>query len=105
MQHDDQLRVHCDDLETFIKHLRNRGIRTAVVAWREEWAPASDIPGQTHGEVTFGSLRELTVLGYHKPSGSIVSLHLTGPLAERKAVREALTAAGLTVEERCRNIT
>lgn len=105
MQHDTPLRIVCEDLISFQNLLLDKEIRTAVVTWRDEWAPASDVPGQTHGNVVFGSLREVNVLGYHKPSGTIISLALQGAAADRKVVREQLVAAGFRVEERCRNLT
>jgi len=105
MQHDSPLRIACEDLIIFQKTLQDKGIRTAILTWREEWAPASDVPGENHGNVVFGSLREVNVLGYHKPSGTIISLALHGAAAEKKTIREQLIAAGFTVEERCRNLT
>jgi len=105
MQHDTPLRIVCEDLIEFQKHLKDKALQTVILTWREEWAPASDVPGENHGNVVFGSLREITVLSYHKPSGTIISLTLKGPQAERKTVRGQLINAGFTVEERCRNLT
>lgn len=105
MEQNTPLRIVCEDLMSFQKELQDKGIRTAIVTWRKEWAPASDVPGENHGNVVFGSLCEVNVLGYHKPSGTILSLALRGAAAERKLVREQLVAAGFVVEERCRNLT
>lgn len=105
MKHDTSLGIDCEDLIYFQKLLNDKGIRTIILTWRDEWAPASDVPGQTHGNVVFGSLREVTLLGYHKPSGTIIRHVLGGAAADRKALRDQLNTAGFTVEERCRNLT
>ena len=62
-------------------------------------------PGVNHGDVVFGSLREITLLAYDKPAGAVVRLDLLGPDADRARVRADLEAAGLRVEERKRNLT
>lgn len=105
MSHDTTLRIICSSLSEFQKSLQDQGIKNAILTWREEWAPAGEVPGVNHGEVTFGSLREIKVLGYHRPSGTIISLVLRGPDAERRTIREHLVGAGFTVAERCRNLT
>ena len=105
MPHDTAHRIVCESLGEFQKSLRDKEIKTAILTWREEWAPASEVPGQNHGEVTFGSLREIQVLGYHRPSGTIISLVLRGPDAERQTIREQLVSSGFKVSERCRNLT
>ena len=105
MPHDTALRIICEDLVEFQKHLNDKAVQMVILTWRHEWAPASDVPGENHGNVVFGSLSEVTLLSYHKPSGTIISLALQGEAADRKAVREQLVQAGFTVEERCRNLT
>jgi hypothetical protein len=105
MSHEATLKIICKDLVEFEKTLHEKGIQKAIVTWREEWAPAGEIPGENHGEVTFGSLREIEVLGYHRASGTIIGVVLRGPEAQRPAIREHLLAAGLSVSERCRNLT
>ena len=105
MPHDTALRIVCEDLVEFQKHLHAKAVQMVILTWRHEWAPASDVPGENHGNVVFGSLNEVTLLSYHKPTGTIISLAMNGPDADRKAVREQLVQAGFTVEERCRNLT
>jgi hypothetical protein len=95
----------CSTLNEFIKAMHDKGLHTAIVAWREEWAPHTTVSGVTHGDVVFGSLRELTVLAYHKPQGQVLRLELQGAEADRSAVVATLRAAGLRVEERKRNLT
>ncbi len=105
MPHNTAHRIFCDSLIEFQKSLRDKEINVAILTWREEWAPAGEVPGQNHGEVTFGSLREIQVLGYHRSSGTIISLVLHGPDANRPVIREQLVNAGFKVSERCRNLT
>ena len=105
MTDSDPLTIACNDLPAFRKELSARGIQTAILAWRAEWAPAGETPGANHGDVVFGSLREVTVLGYHKPSGTVVKLELRGEAADRDGIKAHLQAAGLRVEERSRNIS
>lgn len=105
MSPDASLTIPCASLNEFIKLVQDKQLHTVIAAWREEWAPHTAVPGMTHGDVVFGSLRELTVLAYDKPLGQILRLELLGPDADRPAVVATLRAAGLRVEERKRNIT
>ena len=105
MSPDASLTVPCATVNDFLKLMQDKGLKTAIVAWREEWAPHTAQPGVTHGDVVFGSLREVTVLAYDKPNGLILRLELRGETADRPATVAALKAAGLRVEERKRNIT
>ena len=105
MADDDHRRVACATLNSFISAVKDRGIASVILAWRHEWAPSSAIPGQTHGEVVFGSVREVTLLGYHKPSGTVISVAVGGEEADRSLIRQQVMEAGLTVTERCRNLT
>lgn len=105
MQHTDPKTIICDSLGNFIKELQNKGLKISILTWRAEWAPMTAVPGENHGDVVFGSLREITLLAYHGPTGSIIHHDLRGEEADRVKVRAALEAAGITVEERSRNIT
>ena len=105
MRHIDSHTVICETLSQFRNELRNREIKTSVIAWRAEWAPATDTPGATHGDVVFGSLRETTLLGYQRATGTVVRLELRGPEADRSTLRAVLESDGLTVEERSRNLS
>ena len=105
MQHNDSRTYSCSHLPDFLKELQDRSLHTVILAWRAEWAPMTATPGINHGDVVFGSLREISLLAYDKPVGSVVRLDLRGPDADRVRVRAELEAAGLRVEERKRNLT
>ena len=78
---------------------RARGLKRVVVAWREEFGP---LP-RPDGIADYGRVRETTALAYD--GGTIIRHHATGEAADRRAMAQALAAAGLTVESRCRNLT
>lgn len=80
----------------FILALQERGLRTAVLAWRQEYGQHPD-----PGAVRYERLQLATLLGYDRATGTIVRCALDG--ADRAAVRAQLETAGLTVEERSRN--
>lgn len=105
MQHHDPKTIICDSLGNFIKELQDKGLKVSILTWRAEWAPMTAVPGENHGDVVFGSLREITLLAYHGSTGSIIHHDVRGEEADRVKVRAALEAAGITVEERSRNIT
>ena len=105
MQHSDPLTTICETFEDFLKSIKDKEITTVIQTWRGEWAPRTEEPGVNHGEVLFGSLQEVTLLGYHGATGTIIRFTARDAAADRPRFRGALQAAGLTVEERCRNIT
>lgn len=104
MQHIDSHTTSCGSLDQFRKSLKELGIQTAFLSWRAEWAPSSETPGMTHGDVVFGSLREITLLGYQGSTGTLVRYE-AGATATREELKALLEADGLIVKERCRNIT
>lgn len=104
MQHIDPHTIACESLDAFRKTVSELGIRTVFLAWRAEWAPSSETPGAAHGEVVFGSLREITLLAYQRATGTVIRF-AGGASLERATVKALLEADGLTVAERCRNIT
>lgn len=87
------------DPQAFINRLRDLGIGTAIIAWREEYGQQPALPN-----VVYERLHLITLLAYHGPSGRIVRCHTTGDAEERRRLRDLLTGHGLTVEERSRNI-
>lgn len=104
MHHIDSHTIACESLDEFRKTIKDKEIRVIFLAWREEWAPSTQTPGVTHGAVVFGGLRELTVLGYQGTTGVLVRF-AAGATWTRAALKELLMADGLTVQERCRNIS
>jgi hypothetical protein len=105
MQHEDSRTSSYANLLDFLKALQDRSLSTVILTWRAEWAPMTAVPGVNHGDVVFGSLREITLLAYDKPTGTVLRLELLGPEADREHLRAQLQAAGLRVEERKRNLT
>jgi hypothetical protein len=89
--------AHCDTTAAFVAAMRSRGLRQAVLAWREEYGPA---PTPSSAQADYRLVREVTLLGYDQ--GTILRCELAE--ADRRSVRDDLVAAGLTVEERCRNL-
>jgi hypothetical protein len=105
MQHEDSKTCLYANLPDFLKVLQDKSLHTVILTWRAEWAPMTATPGVNHGDVVFGSLREITLLAYDKPTGSVLRLELLGPDADRERIRTELKAAGFRVEERKRNLT
>ncbi len=84
------------DVESFITACRERNLPKAVIAWQNEWAQTPQ-PDQ----VNYDRVQETTLLAYH--GGTI--LRFTSKTLTKDEAQAALTAAGLTVELRSRNIT
>jgi hypothetical protein len=86
----------CVTIESFVTEVRARSLPVAILAWRAEYGPAAT----ADGTAAYRPVQEVTLLAYDR--GTVVRCDL--PQAERGAVRAALEAAGVRVEERCRNI-
>jgi hypothetical protein len=87
---------HCPTRDAFIAEASVRGLRRAVLAWRREYGPAST----PDGTAAYRLVREVTLLAYDQ--GTILRCELSE--VERDEVGAALRAAGLEIEERCRNL-
>jgi hypothetical protein len=84
------------DVASFIAACRERNLTKVVIAWQDEWAQTPQ-PDQVH----YDRVRETALLAYQ--DGTIIR-HLSKTLTRDEA-QTALTAAGLTVELRSRNLT
>jgi hypothetical protein len=86
-----------DDPAAFIAETARLGVATVILAWRDEYGQLPDA-----AKVDYDRVRAITLLAYHQ--GTIIRCHLGGGEEERARLRGALRAAGLAVEERCRNL-
>jgi hypothetical protein len=84
------------DVASFIQICRERTLTKAVIAWQDEWAQ-TPLPDQ----VNYDRVRETTLLAYH---GGTIIRFVSKTLLKDEA-QATLTAAGMTVELRSRNLT
>ncbi|MBA3939483.1 MAG: hypothetical protein H0X38_18695 [Planctomycetes bacterium] len=87
------------DPAAFLATARELGIATIILAWQEEYGQQED-----PSAVRYERLARITLLGYERGTGRILRCTLPGGAEQRAQVRADATAAGLAVEERCRNI-
>ncbi|HYE04235.1 MAG TPA: hypothetical protein VEL07_01830 [Planctomycetota bacterium] len=85
------------DVEAFVRACGERGLERVIVAWQREY---SQRPGD--GPVHYDRVQRSVLLAY--AGGTIIRCTLDGEAAERGALATRLRAAGLLVEERCRNL-
>ncbi len=85
------------DPSAFVTACRERGVQRAIIAWQAEY---SQRPGE--GPVHYDRVQRTVLLAY--AGGTIISCTLDGEAAERTALAAFLRTAGLTVDERCRNL-
>lgn len=83
-----------DEIDRFISETRAAGVTTAILAWQQEW----DLT-DAHG---FGPVRRARLIAY--AAGRIIAADAPGDAVDRDALAARLTAAGLRVESRCRNL-
>lgn len=83
-----------DDIDRFIGESRAAGARTAILAWQEEWA-LTDARG-------YGPVRRARLIAY--AAGEVIAADVPGDAVDRTALVGRLTAAGLRVEQRSRNL-
>jgi hypothetical protein len=88
----------CADMATFIAELRARSLTRSVLAWRDEYGPVATASGGAE----YRSVRTVVLLAYQQ--GTIVSCDMTDGAGDRAGIRAALAAAGISCEERCRNL-
>ena len=85
------------DQSAFLQAMRARHLTKAVLAWQQEYTQHPDPTA-----IRYERVRLLTLLAYDPTDGCIVRCALDG--ADRRALAATLTAAGIAVEERSRNI-
>ena len=85
-------------VSTFITRCQQGAVATAIIAWRCEWGPEDrPLPATVH----YGLMCHCRLLAYDQ--GTIISCEV--PNGNREALYAELSAAGLQVEERSRNLT
>jgi hypothetical protein len=87
------------DPAAFIAAATGLGVRTVIIAWQEEYGQVPQLE-----RINYQRLRQLWLLAYHRAGGVLLRCQLEGGADERGRLRRELEAAGLAVEERCRNI-
>lgn len=96
--HPDAGYLDLDSPDSFIAACRESQAGTVCLAWQREWTQVPD--RQT---VDYGRIARCTLLAYR--TGVILRCVVAGDAADPTALRTRLAAAGLAVEERCRNTT
>ena len=91
--------IETPDPAAFLATARELGIATVILAWQEEYGQQED-----SSAVRYERLAQLTLLAYERAGGRILRCALPGGAAVRARLRSEFVAAGLTVEQRCRNI-
>lgn len=86
------------DVPAFLAALRTRGVEQAIIAWRDEFGPIPGPDGSTH----YRPCKEAVLLAYDH--GTLLRCVLPEAEADRRALHERLRAAGIAVQERCRNL-
>ena len=91
--------IETADPAAFLATARELGIATVILAWQEEYGQQDDPTA-----VRYERLARITLLAYERGTGRILRCTLPGGAQMRARLRAAVTAAGLAIEERCRNI-
>jgi len=87
------------NINDFCLAAQNAGITTVILCYTDDWGPS---PAEGH-QVDFGPRQEMLVLAYQK--GKMWRCQLRGEAARRQPVQQAVTACGLSWQERSRNTT
>jgi hypothetical protein len=87
------------DCAAFIAAAAARRLSQVILAWQQEYG---QVPDQS--AVEYRRLQRAVLLAYDGSDGCIVRCVIDGEAADRAALRAVLTAAGLEVEERSRNL-